>query len=109
MLGSICFLLVRPPSFCRHKANPLAEGLMTIFVAGIVALVLPASPVDGGRSLIGRILSERDAAVLASRTIRDDPKKAKGGMQHKVTWDDIKSTLTAWQLYGHCAAALLSS
>ncbi|RSH94212.1 hypothetical protein EHS25_004015 [Saitozyma podzolica] len=86
----------------------LIEGLMTIVVAIFAFLVLPAAPMDGGRSPVGRIMSSREAEILAARAIRDDPKKAfpRGT---KVALADVLDTFKDWRLYGHCAAALLSS
>lgn len=103
-----------PHRFVRHKAvgnaslTPDQEGLMTVAVAIFAFLVLPAAPMDGGRSHVGRIMSSREAEILAARAIRDDPKKAfpRGT---KVTLADVLDTFKDWRLYGHCAAALLSS
>jgi hypothetical protein len=88
--------------------TPYQEGLMTIVVAIFAFLVLPAAPMDGGRSPVGRIMSSREAEILAARAIRDDPKKAfpRGT---KVALADVLDTFKDWRLNGHCAAALLSS
>lgn len=81
---------------------------MTMGVAIFALLYLPASPVDGGRSLLIPVLNSRDAQILASRILADDPKKA-FSRDAKITVVDIKDTLVDWRLWGHCAAAFLSS
>lgn len=77
-------------------------------VAIFALLYLPASPVDGGRSLLIPVLNSRDAQILASRILADDPKKA-FSRDAKITVVDVKDTLVDWRLWGHCAAAFLSS
>lgn len=81
---------------------------MTMGVAIFALLYLPASPVDGGRSLLIPVLNSRDAQILASRILADDPKKA-FDRDAKITLVDIKDTLVDWRLWGHCASAFLSS
>ncbi|WVQ80974.1 hypothetical protein IAT38_003081 [Cryptococcus sp. DSM 104549] len=84
------------------------EGAMTMFVGIFIMLYLPASPIEGGKSLLFPVLSRRDAEILRARVLADDPKKA-FGHGSKVTFADVKDTFLDWRLYGHCAAALLSS
>lgn len=81
---------------------------MTMGVAIFALLYLPASPLDGGRSLLIPVLRPRDAQVLAARILADDPNKA-FGRGDKITLVDIKDTFVDWRLWGHCAAAFLSS
>ncbi|OWZ56088.1 tartrate transporter [Cryptococcus neoformans 125.91] len=84
------------------------EGAMTMGVAIFALLYLPASPLDVGRSLLIPVLNSRDAQVLSARILADDPKKA-FGRGSKITLVDIKDTFVDWRLWGHCAAAFLSS
>ncbi|WVQ93891.1 hypothetical protein IAU59_000969 [Kwoniella sp. CBS 9459] len=84
------------------------EGAMTMFVAIIALFYLPSTPTDGGKSLLLPILNSRDAEILAVRLIVDDPKKA-SVVSDKVRFVDIRDTFLDWRLYGHCAAAFLSS
>ncbi|ODO01805.1 tartrate transporter [Cryptococcus wingfieldii CBS 7118] len=86
----------------------IIEGTMTMFVATIAFLYLPSVPTDGGRSLLFPILSSRDAEILSARLLSDDSTKALGRGE-KVTFGDIKDTCLDWRLWGHCAAAFLSS
>ena len=84
------------------------EGAMTMLVAIFAFLWLPSPPMDGGRSIVGFILSEREAEILAERVLMDDPNKALGHGS-RVSFADIKDTFADWRLYGHCASAILSS
>ncbi|WVQ76505.1 hypothetical protein IAR50_006174 [Cryptococcus sp. DSM 104548] len=84
------------------------EGAMTMFVSIIALLYLPSSPMDGARSLLFPVLSSRDAEILSARVLSDDPRKGFGPGE-KVTFGDIRDTSLDWRLWGHCAAAFLSS
>ncbi|WVO23714.1 uncharacterized protein IAS62_005069 [Cryptococcus decagattii] len=84
------------------------EGAMTMGVAIFALLYRPASPVDGGQSLLIPVLNSRDARILAFRILADDHKKA-FGRDAKITLVDIKDTLVDWRLWAHCASAFLSS
>lgn len=81
---------------------------MTMGVAIFALLYRPASPVDGGQSLLIPVLNSRDARILAFRILADDHKKA-FGRDAKITLVDIKDTLVDWRLWAHCASAFLSS
>ena len=82
---------------------------MTMFVAILAFLYLPAPPTEGGKSILGHIvMSRRDADVLSARVLADDPKKA-FDKNARVSVADIKDTVSDWRLYGHCASAILSS
>lgn len=53
------------------------------------------------------MFSEREATIIVTRVIRDDPDK---GLLHgkAVQPSDILDTFSDWRLYGHIVAAFLS-
>ena len=82
---------------------------MTMFIAVLAFLFLPNSPMDGGRSIVGHVvMTRRDAAILTSRALREDPQKA-FSRGTAVSMVDIRDTFFDWRLYGHCVSAFLSS
>ena len=79
-------------------------------VALVAFFYLPYGPSEVRKtSILGRsIFNQQDVEVIRGRVLRDDPKKAfvRGT---PISFLDIKDTFLDWQIYGHCASALLSS
>ncbi|KAI9150574.1 hypothetical protein HJFPF1_10348 [Paramyrothecium foliicola] len=87
----------------------LIEGVLTCFVAVIAYLYFPHSPARP-KTFFGKsynIFTEKEASILVTRVIRNDPTKA--FRQGKpVLPSHILETFADWRLYGHLVAALLS-
>ncbi|WVF71807.1 hypothetical protein IAT40_006615 [Kwoniella sp. CBS 6097] len=83
----------------------LIEGLMSIFIAIILLLLLPASPHTPTSFLLRfRPWTPQQELILVARMIKDD---AKNGKAHrKLTVKDITSTLGNWRIYPHVLVAI---
>ncbi|KFY77654.1 hypothetical protein V499_03001 [Pseudogymnoascus sp. VKM F-103] len=87
----------------------LIEGAVTCFLAVVAYLYLPHSA-PKPKSFFGKswnIFTEREAAILTTRVLRDDA--TKGYTQGKsVQIQDLKDTFMDWKIYGHVVSAFLS-
>lgn len=83
---------------------------MTCFLGIVAYLYLPHGAAKA-KSFFGKtifnIFTEREASILVTRVIRNDPTKALR-YGKPVLISHILETFTDWRLYGHLAAALLS-
>ncbi|KAH6647168.1 major facilitator superfamily domain-containing protein [Truncatella angustata] len=87
----------------------LIEGALTCAFGVIAYLYLPHGPAEP-KSFFGRSLNmftEREASILVTRVIRNDPTKTLRNRQ-RVLSSHLVETFTDWRLYGHLVAALLS-
>lgn len=82
---------------------------MTCFLGVLAYLYFPHNAAEP-KSFFGKsfnIFSERDASIIVTRVIRNDPTKGTGYRQ-PVLPRHILETFMDWRLYGHIVAALLS-
>ncbi|WAO96702.1 MFS domain-containing protein [Fusarium falciforme] len=87
----------------------LIEGVLTCFLGVMAYLYFPHSAAKP-KSFFGRsfnIFTEREASILVTRVIRNDPTKALR-YGKPVLPSHILETFMDWRLYGHLVAALLS-
>ncbi|CAD6583576.1 MAG: hypothetical protein CYPHOPRED_002402 [Cyphobasidiales sp. Tagirdzhanova-0007] len=88
----------------------LIEGVLTSAIAIAAVFYLPYGPSEVRKgSIFGRgIFSQRDVEIIRGRVLLDDPAKAfvRGT---PISFVDIRDTFLDWHIYGHCAAAILSS
>ncbi|KAL2208186.1 MFS general substrate transporter [Sarocladium strictum] len=87
----------------------LIEGVLTCVLGCLAYLYFPHSAAKP-KSFFGksyRMFTEREAAVIVTRVIRNDPTKALRYGQ-PVQASHIVDTFTDWRLYGHLVPALLS-
>ncbi|RSM14765.1 hypothetical protein CDV31_005347, partial [Fusarium ambrosium] len=87
----------------------LIEGVLTCFLGVLAYLYFPHSAAKP-KSFFGRsfsIFTEREASILVTRVIHNDPTKALRYGQ-PVLPSHILETFIDWRLYGHLVAALLS-
>lgn len=92
---------------CLYREN--AEGALTCCFGIIAYLYLPHGAAKP-KSFFGKsfnIFTDRQASILVTRVIRNDPTKALGRRQ-PVLLSHILETFMDWRLYGHLVAALLS-
>ncbi|KAI8651647.1 MFS domain-containing protein [Fusarium keratoplasticum] len=85
------------------------EGVLTCFLGVMAYLYFPHSAAKP-KSFFGRsfnIFTEREASILVTRVIRNDPTKALR-YGKPVLPSHILETFMDWRLYGHLVAALLS-
>ncbi|KAM5343933.1 hypothetical protein ACJ41O_012470 [Fusarium nematophilum] len=85
------------------------RGVLTCFLAVVAYCYLPHNAAKP-KSFFGksfRIFNDREAAILVTRVIRNDPTKALRYGQ-PVLPSHILETFIDWRLYGHLVAALLS-
>ncbi|KAF4119412.1 Major Facilitator Superfamily [Geosmithia morbida] len=87
----------------------LIEGLITLFI-GFIFVFLIAPAVGDGRALItfGRwsYFTEREGQICRDRVLLDDPNKAKGHI--RITWPDIKGTISQVRVWQHWFITLIS-
>ena len=82
---------------------------MTCFLGVIAFFYLPHSAATP-KSFFNysyNVFTPREASILTTRTLREDPLKA-NGYHSAVKLDDIKDTFLDWKVYGHIVAAFLS-
>ena len=82
---------------------------MTCFLAIAAYLYLPHSAAEP-KTFFGKsktLFTEREATIIITRVIRNDPTKAHKHRQ-RVLPSHIVETFQDWRLYGHLIAALLS-
>ncbi|KAH7304204.1 major facilitator superfamily domain-containing protein [Stachybotrys elegans] len=87
----------------------LIEGVLTCCLAVFAYLYLPHSAAKP-KSFFGKsfnMFTEREASILVTRVIRNDPTKALR-YGKPVLPSHILDTFMDWRLYGHLTAALLS-
>ncbi|KAM7185097.1 Major facilitator superfamily domain containing protein [Rhypophila sp. PSN 637] len=81
----------------------LLEGLLTVVLAVISFLYLPASPTDTRNVLFRKPwYTERQEVIMTNRILRDDPAKGLTALKQPATWQDIKSAWgdkSLWGLY----------
>ncbi|KAF4459062.1 nicotinamide mononucleotide permease [Fusarium albosuccineum] len=85
------------------------KGVLTCFLGVVAYLYLPHGAAKP-KSFFGKsfnIFTEREASILVTRVIRNDPTKALR-YGHPVLPSHIIETFMDWRLYGHLVAALLS-
>ncbi|KAJ3459683.1 hypothetical protein MRS44_015756 [Fusarium solani] len=90
-------------------SNSFAEGVLTCFLGVMAYLYFPHSAAKP-KSFFGKsfnIFTEREASILVTRVIRNDPTKALR-YGKPVLPSHILETFMDWRLYGHLVAALLS-
>ncbi|EEU41532.1 uncharacterized protein NECHADRAFT_54014 [Fusarium vanettenii 77-13-4] len=86
-----------------------SPGVLTCFLGVLAYLYFPHSAAKP-KSFFGRsfnIFTEREASILVTRVIRNDPTKALR-YGKPVLPSHILETFMDWRLYGHLVAALLS-
>lgn len=92
-----------------HILAVFAEGVLTCFLGIVAYLYLPHNAAKP-KSFFGKsfnVFTDREAAIIVTRVIRNDPTKAlRYGKPVLLT--HIIQTFTDWRIYGHLAAALLS-
>lgn len=87
----------------------LIEGILTCFLAVVAYFYLPHNATKP-KTFFGRsfnVFTEREASILVTRTIRNDPTKAMRYGQ-PVLPSHILETFMDWRLYGHLVGAFLS-
>ncbi|KAK4191024.1 major facilitator superfamily domain-containing protein [Podospora australis] len=81
----------------------LLEGLLTVVLAFISFIYLPASPTKTSGILFRKPwYTERQEVIMINRILRDDPAKGLTLLEEPATWQDIKSTWmdpSLWGLY----------
>jgi hypothetical protein len=81
----------------------ILEGLLTIIVAVLSFLYLPASPTDTKNVLFPKgWYSEREEVIMVNRILRDDPAKGLTTLKEPATFKDIRaawSDSSMWGLY----------
>jgi predicted MFS family arabinose efflux permease len=81
----------------------LLEGLLTVLLAIISFLYLPASPTNTTNVLFRKPwYTERQEVIMVNRILRDDPAKGLTSLNQAITWSDIKKTWcdpAMWGLY----------
>ncbi|KAH6873405.1 major facilitator superfamily domain-containing protein [Thelonectria olida] len=87
----------------------LIEGSLTCFLGVVAYLYFPHSAAKP-KTFFGRsfsLFTQREASILVTRVIRNDPTKASSYGQ-PVLPSHILETFMDWRVYGHLVAALLS-
>ncbi|KAK9765012.1 hypothetical protein K7432_006995 [Basidiobolus ranarum] len=85
----------------------LIDGVLTNLVAVLTALYLPITPLKTKGLLRGHKpwFTEREAQILVTRLIRDDPAKAE--QSQPITWLDVRETITDFKLWTHWIICVL--
>lgn len=94
---------------CSVWLTRIAEGVLTCALAVVGYLYLPHSAAMP-KSFFGRsfnMLSDRQASIIVTRVIRNDPQKASRHGK-PVLPKHILETFMDWRLYGHILSAFLS-
>jgi hypothetical protein len=81
----------------------LLEGLLTVIIAGLSFLYLPAAPTST-KNVIWRNgwYTEREEVIMVNRILRDDPAKGLTTLKEPATFKDIRaawSDSSMWGLY----------
>ncbi|KAJ4391241.1 hypothetical protein N0V93_004858 [Gnomoniopsis smithogilvyi] len=77
----------------------IIEGIYTVFAAIYFMVVFPKSPMHPVSLFKIRWFNERDAHILTTRVLVDDP--ARSQARKHVRWKDIKEMLLNWRLFSH--------
>jgi MFS family permease len=79
----------------------LLEGLLTVVIAVVSYLYLPASPTST-KSVLWRNgwFNEREETIMVNRILRDDPAKGLTALKEPATWKDIKSAWSDSSMWG---------
>ncbi|KAK3685685.1 major facilitator superfamily domain-containing protein [Podospora appendiculata] len=81
----------------------LIEGLLTVVLAIISFLYLPASPTNTTGPIFRKPwYTERQEVILINRILRDDPSKGMTALKEPATWADVKNTWSdrsTWGIY----------
>ena len=82
----------------------LIEGLMTVFVAMVFILLLPASPHDPRSVARISIFSSRERDVLVGRVVAEEA--AKKEADRRLNLKEILKTLGNWRIWPHMLIAI---
>ncbi|XP_014556083.1 hypothetical protein COCVIDRAFT_100842 [Bipolaris victoriae FI3] len=81
----------------------LLEGLLTVVIAGLSFLYLPAAPTSTKNVLFPKgWYNEREEVIMVNRILRDDPAKGLTALKEPATFKDIRaawSDSSMWGLY----------
>ncbi|PNH64238.1 hypothetical protein VD0002_g4352 [Verticillium dahliae] len=79
----------------------LLEGLLTVVLAIISSLYLPASPTSTKNVLFPKgWYTERQEIIMTNRILRDDPAKGLTTLHQPATWQDVKNTWSDPSMWG---------
>lgn len=79
----------------------LLEGLLTVVLAMISFLYLPASPTNTRNVLFRKPwYTDREETIMVNRILRDDPAKGRTLLKEPATWQDVKNTWSDKSLWG---------
>lgn len=79
----------------------LLEGLLTVLLAFISFIYLPAAPTKTTGVLFREPwYTERQEVIMVNRILRDDPAKGLTLLNEPATWQDVKATWTDKSLWG---------
>ncbi|WWC69063.1 uncharacterized protein I206_102999 [Kwoniella pini CBS 10737] len=94
--------------FPQHKGWQwlmIVEGCMSIFVAVLLLLFLPASPLKPRPLFLPiRVWTPRQEKILAARMVRDDAKN--NASSYQITFRDVRDTLANWRIWPHVLIAI---
>ena len=80
------------------------EGSMTVFVAVLLLLLLPASPQDPIAVSRFSIFTAREHQILVARVVQEDSAKRQAG--RKLNVREIFGTLGNWRIWPHVLIAI---
>lgn len=79
----------------------LLEGLLTVVLAVISYIYLPASPTNTTGILFRKPwYTERQEVIMVNRILRDDPAKGLTSLKEGIKWRDVKDTISDRSLWG---------
>ncbi|CAO1638857.1 unnamed protein product [Sympodiomycopsis kandeliae] len=79
----------------------LLEGLLTVVLAIISFLYLPAAPTKTTNVLFRKPwYTEREEVIMINRILRDDPAKGRTLLKEPAKWKDVKATWSDKSLWG---------
>ncbi|KAK0657863.1 major facilitator superfamily transporter [Cercophora newfieldiana] len=79
----------------------LLEGLLTVVLAVISFIYLPASPTNTTGLLFRKPwYTERQEVIMINRVLRDDPAKGLTALKERIKWKDVKDTLSDKSIWG---------
>ncbi|KAH7376698.1 major facilitator superfamily domain-containing protein [Plectosphaerella cucumerina] len=80
----------------------LLEGILTVLLAFISFIYLPAAPTDTKNWIWGNKswYTERQEVIMTNRILRDDPAKGLTTLKQPLTWQDVKATWSDSSLWG---------
>ena len=75
----------------------IIEGMITILVGAIFALLMPRSPADPANAMGHTYFTQREIYILVHRVAIENPTE---GTKHKyVRWSDLKAAFSRWYIY----------